>query len=490
MLANTDPIHPLPANSAILFSLLEEKKPFFEFVRCTRDLIFGFLADCPIGDGNVMKTAYIASKHEDEWNLKHDDVVACAMRVFDSTEGPDLLAKNPKAYEERRYRVILEKEVESLFTELETEYPNKDCGYIQLKSDDETYLPRWHQVFLNSEVGATQEDADKLLAANDVILLRHDVCCDDDQSGGRSVLGRFSHTQVSPFIRIKAREILERHGSLERVPAEERNIVWINSLYDLLASVNTILYGSALKTVALQLGVMGVAIEPIEAIPNTTEIRPDACERTFTQFRKHITQAIEEGKFPETYQSVKIGKDNADLISDFANKFFIESNLVYSSLSQFLTLLNIELQVPLENEFARLTISPRQNLRRSAGPEASQRPEQQTRRPLNKSSSSLSDLMAASPRSPRPQALVSPRASPRESPKASPRTAGSSLTSPRTCVNSTKNRPTPSTVARDSTSPTGSPRKLGSSQELNTKRLAYYNVLLNTLEVFKRLQKA
>ncbi len=488
MLANTQPIHPLPPNSALLFSLLEEKRPFFELIRCTRDLIFGFLADCPIGDGNVMKTAYIASKHEEEWNAKHEDAVACALRVFDAMEGPALRAKDLAAYDDRRYRIIFEKEVESLFTELETEYPGKDCGYIQLKREDETYQSRCLQVFLNSEPGATQQDADELLAANDVMLLRRDVCCDDALSGGRSVLGKFSHTVVSPFIHKKATAILQNEGPLEQIPTERRNIVWINSLYNLLANVNTILYGGVIKTIALQLEtIMEVAIEPLEPIPNSAEIRPEVCEQLLPELKKRLTKLIEAGTFPDTFRSQRISLDNVTFISEFVDKFFTECDLVYSSLSLFLAILHLELQVaptPLETDFARLTISPRQSLRKSAGPEYSPRYDT-PRRSLNRSSPSIPDVTLSTPRSPRPQPLSSPR----QSPCNSPRATGSSLSSPRTLLNPTKGRSRSSTIVRDSISPTGSPRKVATSQELYLKRQAYYNALVNTLEVFKRLAR-
>ncbi len=363
----------IPQGAALPLSFLKEEEAYFEFMRCNRDLLFGFFADCPIGDKAVMRQAFINAKQIP--NERHEEQIRDRIRLFEAVEADALRQKDPEAYKDRRFRVEFEEEAKCLQQELESRYPGQDCGYVRLKEDDATYANRWLQVFLNGLHGQYhQNDVTEILGADDEALCKANICCDDDRSGGRSALGRFA-MEVSSLIKNRRNAILQDAGisleagelhkhkeALSVLAADSRNIVWINSLYDVLTNFNNAVSGGTIK----QLSILLAAKQTEMATSGI--MRPHTCKGTFSRYKALFLSRISKDRVPKQFRERSYKNETLDLIQTYTRTFFLECELLATSLSDFLTLLEIDcIQMPLENEFSQLTVSPRPSLRKSTG---------------------------------------------------------------------------------------------------------------------------
>jgi hypothetical protein len=347
-------------DAAIPIALIGQEAEFFQFLETNRNLLFGYLSQCPIGERKVMKQAYIDSKHEKEWNEIHAKRLQEVQDQFEMTVGAELAKTNPKLYKDRKYRIVLEEEVRCVQRELQQEYEgNTDWGVVKLKEDTSTFSERWPQVLFNRYKVPEEEFEEKrkeIAKLDDFVLLWENVCL--GAGAGNTFLGNFA-MEVGKCVGKVANEILKTANipsdnpgelsryrlHLEKIPPNRRNIVLMHYFTDLLSYLLGCRNGSLCKTVPLLSD---------QEVPEVNKVAVETAAlyaSSFPLFEKRYIDLIENCKNPDEksakeYPEYVVTTLNNSLIS----QSYYECNLVKNALADFLTLLQISLDIDFTKE--------------------------------------------------------------------------------------------------------------------------------------------
>lgn len=328
-----------------------KEMPLFTLLNTQRNLAWGFLHLFPLGGDTVLLDAYKYFVH-DKWNAKHQDRIARTMLAFDVANGKDR-EKDPIAFEDLRLRREFQEEQNCLEEELRAEFPGITCGNVTLKDQYGNWTTRWLEVFLNSEnlVGQKRKDvAKKIVTSTDLQLIDYNIFAEHAKSGGRSKLGRFSQGVATSLERkvseiLREYEIVYEKGSLsgheellKKIDERFRNIIFMNSIYDLFSQSNALLQGNAL----VQLLQRFDAYKKPELLQEFI-VPGNDYTKIFSDLERQLL-AVNVAALEEELQQKVSKEDNDSLLLESARVAVLTSSLAFhKALKDVCTLLKVHL---------------------------------------------------------------------------------------------------------------------------------------------------
>jgi hypothetical protein len=474
----------LPVSAAAPLAILSQISSFCSYLNLNRNLLFGYLSQCPVGGKRALLDLYIASRKEEEWNSKHEAVLKEKTREYDVSHPVD----NSSTFWMDRTWYILSEETKLVKQELAETYGGKECGYVKLRRADGSYHTRWLQVFFN-QVNTPKElrkkVAAELLSADDYILIKKDAF-PTSKAGGRTDIGRLANRAIV----VLKEAVKEIDG--KPIPKEKRPIVILKQFSDLLGSINVMVSSGPLKQLSEVLG--------MAQLPGHEKIRmliPSQYRESVVTQANEFKALVEGAKIPDDLRNRQFREDQLVRIQSAVEQFFIQAKLAYDALSSFRRLL----QENLESDFdpsvlaqavSKLSIDT--PLRRSTDRRITV--VQPRPKSLNLSQSGGLIAIPPPPRSPTPSESLSARqSSTMASPRASPRAGRTPTQSPRS--NSPRDQAmasSPRSILRKSgnplqqeTSPKHSPRADSLNSDLYLKRQEYLAILEPLQGLFKAI---